>query len=61
MSTSKVKTPKFIKFIYRDKERLWLKVSKFENSYVDSNTVPKGTTYNQYVKVRKNNVVETKL
>ena len=33
MSTSKVKTSKSILFICRNKERLWLKVDKFENNY----------------------------
>ena len=64
MSPSKVNTPKAIKFIYRDKERLWLKVDKFENNYdygyVDSKPISKGITHNQYVKVHKNKVVETK-
>ena len=31
MSPRKVKTPKAIKFIYRNKERLWLKVDEFED------------------------------
>ena len=57
MSPSKVKTPKVIKFIYRNKERLWLKVDKFENNYyygyVDSKPISKGSTYNQYVKLHK--------
>ena len=26
-------TPKFIKFNYRNKERLWLRVIKYENNY----------------------------
>ena len=64
MNPSKIKTPKLIKFIYRNKERLWLKVDKFENNYyygyVDSKPISKGITYNQYVKVHKSKVVETK-
>ena len=63
-SPSKVKTPKVIKFIYRNKERLWLRVDMFENNYyygyVDSKPISKGITYNQYIKVHKNKVVETK-
>ena len=58
------KLPKYIKFIYRNKERLWLKVDKFESNYyygyVDSKPKSKGVTYNQYIKVHKNKVVETK-
>ena len=45
MSPSKVKTPKAIEFVYRDKERLWLKVGKFENNYyygyIDSKPISK--------------------
>jgi hypothetical protein len=64
MSPGKSKTPKVIKFIYRNKERLWLKVDKFENNYyhgyVDSKPISKGITYNQYVKVHKDKVVDTR-
>ena len=64
MCPSKIRTPKATKFVYRYKERLWLKVDKFENNYyygyVDSKPISKGITYNQYVKVHKNKVVETK-
>ena len=63
-SSNKVKTPKAIKFIYRSKESLWLKVDKFQNNdyygYVDSNPISKGNTYNQYVKVHKSKVVGAK-
>ena len=61
MGPNKVKTPTDItvlKFIYRNKERLWLKVDKFEN--VDSKPMSQGITYNQYVKKHKTKVVETK-
>ena len=55
MSPSKIKTPKAIKFIYINKERLRLKVDKFENNYdcgyLGSKPISKGITYNQYVKV----------
>ena len=63
-SPSKVKTPTVIKFIYRNKERLWLRVDMFESNhqygYVDSKTMSKGITYNEYINVHKNTVVETK-
>ena len=56
--------PKAVKFIYRNKERLWLRVDMFENNYyygyVDSKPISKGITYNQDIKVHKNKVVETK-
>ena len=52
-SPSRVKTPKVIKFIYRNKERLWLRVDMFESNYyygyVDSNPISKGIAYNQYI------------
>ena len=32
MSPGEIKLPTAIKFIYRNKERLWLKVDKFENN-----------------------------
>ena len=64
MGTLNTITPKFIKFIYRNKERLWLRVVYFENKYyygyVDNVPLSKGIKYNQYVKVNKNKVVETK-
>ena len=64
MSPHTTKMPKLIKFIYRNKERLWLTVQHFEHNYyyghVDNVPVSKGITYNQYVKVHKNKVVETK-
>ena len=53
---------KLIKFIYRNKERLWLKVHKFENNYyygyIDNIPISKTIKYNQYIKVHKNKVVE---
>ena len=64
MSPSKVKAAKSVKFIYRNKERLWLKVDTFEITYcygyVDSKPISKGITYNQYVKIHGSKVVETK-
>ena len=64
MRPSKVTTPKASKFIYRTKERLWLKVDRFENYYYcgnnDSTSMSKGITYNQDFKVHKSKVVETK-
>ena len=64
MGPRKTRTPKFIKFIYRNKERLWLRVGCFESKYyygyVDIVPLSKGINYNQYIKVNKNKVVETK-
>ena len=56
------KLPKFIKFIYRNKERLWLRVVKFENNYyygyIDNIPISKGIKKDQYIRVHKNKVLE---
>ena len=61
---SRIKTPKVIKFIYKNKEGLWLRVDMFENNYyygyVDSKPISTYITYNRYINVHKNKVVETK-
>ena len=53
---------KLIKFIYRNKERLWLRVVKFENNYyygyIDNIPISKGIKKDQYIRVNKNKVVE---
>ena len=57
-----VKIPKLIKFIYRNKERLWLRVVKFENNYyygyIDNIPISKGIKKYQYIRVHKNKVLE---
>ena len=49
-------------FIYRNKERLWLRVVKFENNYyygyIDNIPISKGIKKNQYIRVHKNKVLE---
>ena len=56
--------PKYIKFAYRAKERLWLKVGKIEGSYiygtVDSKPLSSGIKHGDVVKVHKNKVIEIK-
>ena len=56
------KIPKLIKFNYRNIERIWLRVVKFENNYyygyIDNKPISKGIKYNQYIKVHKQKVVE---
>ena len=56
------KLPKFIKFNYRNIERLWVRVVKFENNYyygyIDNKPIPKSIKHNQYIKVHKQKVVE---
>ena len=53
---------KLIKFIYRNKERLWLRVVKFENNYyygyIDNIPISKGIKQYQYIRVHKNKVLE---
>ena len=60
---NKVIIPKFIKFSYRNKELIWLKVDKFENDYycgyVDNKPISKGIKYKQYIKIHKRNVLST--
>ena len=64
MSPSKIKAPKVVKLISRNKGRLWLRVDKFQKNYyygyIDSNPISHGITYNQYVKIHESKVVETK-
>ena len=55
--------PKLVKFSYRNKERIWVRVHKFENNYyygyIDNKPISKGIKYNQYIRVNKNKVVES--
>ena len=56
------KIPKLIEFIYRNVERLWLRVVKFENNYyygyIDNKPISKSIEYNPYIKVHKQKIVE---
>ena len=58
------KLPKYIKFIYRNKERLWLKVHKYENNYyfgyIDNIPISKTIKYGQYIRVHKNKILDSK-
>ena len=55
---SKTKIPKFIKFSYRNKELLWLKLNKYENNYYYlyfiKKPLSKGITINisKYIKTK---------
>ena len=55
-------TPKYIKFNYRNKERVWVRVEKFQNNYyfgyIDNIPISKGLKYKQYIRVHKKNVLE---
>ena len=57
-------TPKFIKFNYRNKERLWLKNHKIEGSYyygyIDNIPISTNIKYKQYIRIHKNKVLEIK-
>ena len=58
-----IKIPKFIKFNYRNIERIWVRVVKFENNsyygYIDNKPISKTIQYNQYIRVNKNKEVDT--
>jgi hypothetical protein len=60
---NKLIIPKFVKFNYKNKELLWLKVDKFEDDYycgtVDNKPLSKGIKYKQYIKIHKLNVLST--
>ena len=55
-------TPKFIKFNYRNKERVWLKIHKIENNYyygyIDSIPISNTLKYKQYMRIHKNRILE---
>ena len=55
-------TPKFIKFNYRNKERVWLRVIKIENNYyygyIDSIPISNTLKYKQYMRIHKNRLIE---
>ena len=60
---NKIQIPKLIKFMYRNTEIIWVRVHMFENNYyygyIDKKPISKGITYNEYIKVHKQTVIET--
>ena len=56
------RSPRFIKYIYKKRERLWVHVDKIENDVVygkvANNPVSKGLTFNDLVKIKLSNVVD---
>ena len=57
--------PKFVKFNYRNKELLWLKVDKHDKNYYyrylnNKPITTKTLKYKDYIKVYKHNVVDSK-
>ena len=56
------KIPKFIKFIYKKREILWVRVDKLENDIVygkvANNPISKGLKFNDLVKIKLSNVVD---
>ncbi len=55
-------TPKYIKFNYRNKERVWVRVEKIQNNYyfgyIDNIPISKGLKYKQYMRIHKNKIIE---
>ena len=55
-------TPKYIKFNYRNKERVWLENHKIEGSYyfgyIDNIPISKTLKYKQYMRIHKNKIIE---
>ena len=55
-------TPKYIKFNYRNVERVWLRVEKIQNNYyygyIDNIPISKGLKYKQYMRIHKNKIIE---
>ncbi len=56
------KIPKFVKFIHKKKERLWVSVNKIEKDIVygkiANNPITKGLKLNDLVKIKLSNVVD---
>ncbi len=56
------KIPKFVKFSYKKKERLWVRVVKLENDTVHgrvaNNPITKGLKFNDLVKIKLSNVID---
>ena len=54
--------PKYIKFNYRNVERVWLRVVKYENNYyfgyIDNIPISKSLKYKQYMRIHKNKIIE---
>jgi len=54
--------PKYIKFNYRNVERVWLKVEKNQNNYyygyIDNIPISKTFKYKQYMRIHKNKIIE---
>ena len=56
------KIPKYSNFIYKKKERLWVRVDKLENDIVygkvANNPISKELKFNDLVKIKLSNVVD---
>ena len=54
--------PKYIKFVYRAKERLWLKVVKIDGNWIHGTVASKpltvGIKYGDAMKININKVIE---
>ena len=55
--------PKYIKFNYRNKERVWVRVVKIEGNYyygnIDNIPISKTIKYKQYIRIHKNKILDT--
>ena len=56
------KLPKYIKFVYRNRERLWVKVERREGNYyigtIANKPITRGIKFGEAVKVDVHKVVE---
>ena len=54
--------PTYIKFNYRNKERVWVKVHKIEGNYyygnIDNIPISKTLKYKHYIRIHKNKIIE---
>ena len=60
----KDRLPRYIKFRYKNKERLWVQVERIEGNYiygkVANNPITEGLKFGDIVKVHKHKVVDTR-
>ncbi len=54
--------PKYVKFNYRNVERVWLRVEKCQNNYyygyIDNIPISKTLKYKQYMIIHKHKIIE---
>ena len=56
--------PKFIKFVYKNRERLWAKVVEMKGNWyvatVANNPISKGIRYGDTITIHKNKVIDSR-